>query len=439
MLDPRSPLGPAALDGAGPEAFRVFNGLMTTMYKIPCTNVNPTSGSENYLRHERLPNWKKKQHADEYNDGKPVVFFLCDNYVLRKGECPHGAQCTRIHADLTLPGTETTDIHSKFYLSHRTLPPGSVIPVHDRATNNVAMHTSDSVLVTKGSDDWYRMPEDERRRIYHCRHYHEEGFCIRGENCVFLHVMPRRATTAPNTPAIVPDYRKQLGSAMLAPTTSAFPDDDDDDNQMSSSPPQPVLMRTPKSPCVPSQQPVSPLLATTNTTTASSFGVFSSPPMMGTPTTPTPGGVMDGRRPSRLKAAQALLNPLPLSPKDDLTGTTTTTTTTSTTAGSLSLPRAGGSGTPLGSPVIATYQNNPYEAVVLVGDVPKRSVPPPPMNVRVSPGGGHPQQPMPYQLSPSSNRSLPSPAQQQQQQQRASSTSPSMTPSTPLTCPPAIT
>eukprot|EP00760_Papus_ankaliazontas_P022524 PhM_4_TR18873/c2_g1_i1/m.82957 len=169
--------------------YKLFDSGVTTHYRLPSAAVHPTQGLEQYARHERTPHWLKKQRAEETGDKHPAVFTLCNAY--QQGRCGRGTACRYVHADLAHPDAVATPVHSVKCATPYCLPAGTAVPVVDRATGTSATHRSERVLVTKGSDDWHTTTPAARRRIFHCKHFHEEGMCLRGSDCVFLHVLPR--------------------------------------------------------------------------------------------------------------------------------------------------------------------------------------------------------------------------------------------------------
>eukprot|EP00760_Papus_ankaliazontas_P022529 PhM_4_TR18873/c2_g1_i6/m.82953 len=168
--------------------YKLFDSGVTTHYRLPSAAVHPTQGLEQYARHERTPHWLKKQRAEETGDKHPAVFTLCNAY--QQGRCGRGTACRYVHADLAHPDAVATPVHSVKCATPYCLPAGTAVPVVDRATGTSATHRSERVLVTKGSDDWHTTTPAARRRIFHCKHFHEEGMCLRGSDCVFLHVLP---------------------------------------------------------------------------------------------------------------------------------------------------------------------------------------------------------------------------------------------------------
>eukprot|EP00760_Papus_ankaliazontas_P010070 PhM_4_TR14191/c3_g1_i4/m.28004 len=192
------------------DLYRVFDTDMTTLYTIPHQLVSYTSGSDRYVRHDRTPNWLKKQIAEDENGGQPLRFYLCPAYAAAaaataaatptaKPQCASGRKCPHVHADVRCTTAddapsavvvETTHIHTKAQdMKGQTHARGTQIPIHDRGAGRVSEVASELVVRTKGSEDWFKTPSALRRRVYHCRHFSVEGVCLRGADCVFLHIV----------------------------------------------------------------------------------------------------------------------------------------------------------------------------------------------------------------------------------------------------------
>eukprot|EP00760_Papus_ankaliazontas_P039211 PhM_4_TR9515/c1_g1_i1/m.98265 len=184
--------------------YRVYDDLVAVQYVVPAERVQRTVGSDAYVRHERTPNWKKKLQAEENNTKGPVLFYVCEAYRTT-GECPHGSYCREVHVD-SLEAVDTVPVHSKTMgVGCGLLGAGVSLPICDRSSGMITPFPSERVLSTKGSEDWVATHADEtipktlgiaprpnvqqRRKIYHCRHFFEEGLCLRGPACVFLHAL----------------------------------------------------------------------------------------------------------------------------------------------------------------------------------------------------------------------------------------------------------
>eukprot|EP00760_Papus_ankaliazontas_P039214 PhM_4_TR9515/c1_g1_i3/m.98262 len=170
--------------------YRVYDDLVAVQYVVPAERVQRTVGSDAYVRHERTPNWKKKLQAEENNTKGPVLFYVCEAYRTT-GECPHGSYCREVHVD-SLEAVDTVPVHSKTMgVGCGLLGAGVSLPICDRSSGMITPFPSERVLSTKGSEDWVATHNmsTQRRKIYHCRHFFEDGLCLRGPACVFLHAL----------------------------------------------------------------------------------------------------------------------------------------------------------------------------------------------------------------------------------------------------------
>eukprot|EP00760_Papus_ankaliazontas_P010073 PhM_4_TR14191/c3_g1_i7/m.28003 len=251
------------------DLYRVFDTDMTTLYTIPHQLVSYTSGSDRYVRHDRTPNWLKKQIAEDENGGQPLRFYLCPAYAAAaaataaatptaKPQCASGRKCPHVHADVRCTTAddapsavvvETTHIHTKAQdMKGQTHARGTQIPIHDRGAGRVSEVASELVVRTKGSEDWFKTPSALRRRVYHCRHFNAEEICIRGSDCVFFHVLdatlvPKVVVPVPPSPiandlsegAEVNNNDDEEEPAVLRLMCGGHDDDDDDDAEIDTS------------------------------------------------------------------------------------------------------------------------------------------------------------------------------------------------------------
>ena len=191
-----------------PEAY-IFTADSTKVYHLCFHQMAPTEGLSSLLKHnEQHGIFMRKEH---------VMCADCEEDM-----CPRRDKCRDVHLQ---PGIALASL--KVTLVHRNIPgiplpghdchvPGTPVEYFDHKTRKSIKVDSGNILKTEGSISYLAELQDKpgAPRMQQCTHF-QRKHCLRGETCLFLHVLQ---TTAPERlPPPVPtdpggDYVQHKGT-----------------------------------------------------------------------------------------------------------------------------------------------------------------------------------------------------------------------------------
>jgi hypothetical protein len=188
------------------DELTVYSPDMTLVYLVPPIVISPTEGSASLFKnYDTYGAYMRKEH------------FLCTNSMA--GQCPHGRRCLDIHLDPE-QGSRVKSSRVHRNIEHPTVArhaAGKGVEVFDHKTRETLTVASERVLVTAGSEEYFKKADmgETVPRMQQCTHF-QRKHCLRGPECCFLHVLNYRPIEVPKKPKIR-NYRRESGGTDSTP------------------------------------------------------------------------------------------------------------------------------------------------------------------------------------------------------------------------------